>query len=151
MLLLDWIGHCESLSICQLLVVCACVDSMCSGCQLVLAGSETRYQCTECTTTEFIYCENCFHSCRSHTHPFNKIVNSGLDLSYCLSGATFSFIIKNVRFILFHECCSRCSLEPCDCVIICFLEWIQSTFKFCQWARVDNVVHGLSLATITGR
>ena len=26
-----------------------------------------------------------------------------------------------------------------------------SKFKFCLWARVDSVVHGLSLATITQR
>ena len=26
-----------------------------------------------------------------------------------------------------------------------------SRFKFCQWARINNVVHGLMLATITGR
>ena len=36
-------------------------------------------------------------------------------------------------------------------IIIRFVEQIQSTFKFCYWARVDNVVHGLSLATITRR
>jgi len=27
----------------------------------------------------------------------------------------------------------------------------RDAFKFCQQARVDNVVYGLSLATITGR
>ena len=31
----------------------------------------------------------------------------------------------------FHECCSRCTFQPYDCIIIGFVEQIQSTFKFC--------------------
>ena len=54
-------------------------------------------------------------------------------------------------WLLFRECCSHCRFQPYDCIIICFVGYIQSTFKCRKWAHVDNVVHGLSLATITGR
>ena len=53
--------------------------------------------------------------------------------------------------ISFRECYSRCRFQPYDCVIIRLVAQIQSAIKFCQCARVDNVVHGLSLPTITGR
>ena len=33
--------------------------------------------------------------------------------------------------LLFRECCSRCRFQPYDCVVILFVEQIQSTFKFC--------------------
>jgi len=58
---------------------------------------------------------------------------------------------KVVGFNSFRECCSRCGFQPYDCVIIRFMEEIQSAFKFCQWPHVDNVAHGLSLATIARR
>ena len=52
---------------------------------------------------------------------------------------------------LFRQCCSRCWFQPYDCAVIRFVELIQPASKLCQWARVGSVVHGLSLATITGR
>jgi len=48
----------------------------------------------------------------------------------------------SLHLLLFCECCSRCKFQPYDCVIIRLVEYIQSA---------DNVVHGLSLATVTGR
>ena len=45
--------------------------------------------------------------------------------------------------ISFCECCGRYWFH--------FMEQFQSTFEFYQWARVDFVVHSLSLATITER
>jgi len=54
----------------------------CSGCQLAIATSEVHYRCSECAT-EFIYCENCFQSRRSHAHPFNRIMDSGWWIVFC--------------------------------------------------------------------
>ena len=36
-----------------------------------------------------------------------------------------------VSYLLFCECCSRCRLQPYDCVIIRFVDKIQSAIKFC--------------------
>ena len=64
-------------------LIAGVIFSCCSGCRLVIPVSCVRYQCTECTT-DFNYCENCFQSRRSHTHPFNKIFDSGeLKSSWC--------------------------------------------------------------------
>ena len=37
---------------------------------------------------------------------------------------------------------------PADCIEIAEVTVVVSTFKFCKWAHVNNVVHGLSLTTI---
>jgi len=39
---------------------------------------------------------------------------------------------------------------PADCIEIAEVTVVVSTFKFCKWAHVNNVVHGLSLTTISG-
>ena len=76
--------------------------SVCSGCQLVMSGSETRYHCSECTAKEFIYCENCFQSRRCHTHPFNKIIDSGPQL------------LHKHKYLI-----TRLSIMLCVCVCVC--------------------------------
>jgi len=58
--------------------------------------------------------------------------------------------------VLFRECCSRCigldsSHMTASSSASCSRSSPPSNFVSGQWARVDNVVHGLSLARITGR
>jgi len=69
-------------------------------------------------------------------------------LTECRQGAHLYSLGEYYYFVC---AASRCIFQPYDCIIIRFVEKIQSAFKFCQRARVDDVVYGLSLATIKGR
>ena len=53
-------------------------------------------------------------------------------IKYCnvtIAGCPHKAVITGYR--LCRECCSRCRFQPCDCVIARFVEYIQSTSKFC--------------------
>ena len=75
----------------------------------------------------YLLCSDIVNKLLSLSHPSLTPTRHASTAHRCqIRRATFQ-----QAYCLFRECCSRCRFQPYHCVIIRFVEYIQTAFEFC--------------------